>query len=75
MRASLFLPRIIAIPIMLIIAVASVILFSVFFAILLIPVTIIGFKLWRAFKLAQKKQDGPIIEAQYVVIEKSEPDI
>jgi len=60
---------------MLIIAVASVILFSVFFAILLIPVTIIGFKLWRAFKLAQKKQDGPIIEAQCVVIEKSEPDI
>jgi hypothetical protein len=75
MRVSLFLPRIIAIPIMLIIAVASVILFSVLFAILLIPVTIIGFTFWRAFKLAQKKQDGAIIEAQYSVIEKDEADI
>ena len=38
-------------------------------------ITLIGFKIWRAFTLAQKKQDGAIIEAQYSVIEKSEPDI
>lgn len=38
-------------------------------------ITLIGFKIWRAFTLAQKKQDGAIIEAQYSVIEKGEPDI
>lgn len=54
MRISSNLPRIIAIPLVLIIIAGSIILFSVFFAILLIPMAIMGYKFWRSIKLAQK---------------------
>ena len=40
------------------------------FAILLIPMAIIGFKFWKMIRLAQKQQNVDVIEAQYTVIEK-----
>jgi hypothetical protein len=58
-----------------VIVVASVVLFSVAFAILLIPMVIIGFKFWRMIRLAQKQQNGDVIEAQYTVIEKRDDDL
>ena len=62
--------RFIAIPFLLVIVVTSVVLFSVAFAILLIPMAIMGFKFWRMIRLAQKQQNVDVIEAQYTVIEK-----
>ena len=70
MRFSSNLPKFIAIPILLVIVVTSVVLFSVAFAILLIPMAIMGFKFWRMIRLAQKQQNVDVIEAQYTVIEK-----
>jgi hypothetical protein len=75
MRSSSNLPRFIAIPFLLVIVVASVVMFSVAFAILLIPMAIIGFKFWRMIRLAQKQQNGDVIEAQYTVIEKRDDDL
>ena len=75
MRILLNLPRIIAIPILLLIVVLSVLVFSAFFALLLIPLTIVGFKFWRALKLAKKKnQHGDAIDAQFTVLEKTDKD-
>ena len=70
MRRSSNLSRFIAIPFLLVIVVASVVLFSVAFAILFIPMAIIGFKFWRMIRLAQKQQNMDVIETQYTVIEK-----
>ena len=70
MRFSSNLPKFIAIPILLVIVVTSVVLFSVAFAILLIPMAIMGFKFWKMIRFAQKQQNGDVIEAQYTVIEK-----
>ena len=70
MRFSSNLPKFIAIPLLLVIVVASVVMFSVAFAILLIPMAIMGFKFWRMIRLAQKQQNVDVIEAQYTVIEK-----
>ena len=70
MRRSSNLPKFIAIPLILVIVVASVVLFSVAFAILLIPMAIMGFKFWKMIRLAQKQQNVDVIEAQYTVIEK-----
>ena len=67
--------RFIAIPFLLVIVVTSVVLFSVAFAILLIPMAIIGFKFWRMIRLAQKQQNVDVIEAQYTVIEKRDDDL
>jgi hypothetical protein len=75
MRISSNLPSIIAIPFLLVIVVASVAMFSVAFAILLIPMAIMGFKFWRMIRLAQKQQNGDVIEAQYTVIEKRDDDL
>jgi len=72
MRTSINLPRFIAIPILLIIVVLSVLVFSVFFALLLIPLSVIAFKLWRTVKLAKKSQHGDVIDAQYTVLEKTD---
>ena len=57
------------------IVVTSVVFFSVAFAILLIPMAIMGFKFWRMIRLAQKQQNGDVIEAQYTVIEKRDDDL
>ena len=67
--------RFIAIPFLLVIVVTSVVLFSVAFAILLIPMAIIGFKFWRMIRLAQKQQNVDVIDAQYTVIEKRDDDL
>jgi hypothetical protein len=75
MRFSSNLPKFIAIPILLMIVVTSVVLFSVTFAILLIPMTIVGFKFWRMIRLAQKQQNVDVIETQYTVIEKRDDDL
>ena len=68
-------PKFIAIPLILVIVVSSVVLFSVAFVILLIPMAIIGFKFWRMIRLAQKQQNVDVIEAQYTVIEKRDDDL
>ena len=75
MRISSNLPRFIAIPLILVIIVASVVMFSVAFAILLIPMAIMGFRFWKMIRLAQKQQNGDVIEAQYAVIEKRDDDL
>ena len=75
MRRSSNLPKFIAIPLILVIVVASVVMFSVAFAILLIPMAIMGFRFWKMLRLAQKQQNGDVIEAQYTVIEKRDDDL
>ena len=75
MRFSSNLPKFIAIPLLLVIIVSSVVLFSVAFAILLIPMAIMGFKFWRMIRLAQKQQNVDVIDAQYTVIEKRDDDL
>ena len=75
MRFSSNLPKFIAIPILLMIVVTSVVLFSVAFAILLIPMAIVGFKFWRMIRLAQTQQNVDVIETQYTVIEKRDDDL
>ena len=57
------------------IVVTSVVLFSVAFAILLIPMAIVGFKFWRMIRLAQKQQNVDVIETQYTVIQKRDDDL
>jgi hypothetical protein len=75
MRISKNVPRIIVIPFLLVIIAVSIVLFSVFFAILLIPMAIMGYKFWRMIKLAPKADAGNIIEAEYTVIEKRIDDL
>jgi hypothetical protein len=75
MRFSSNLPRFIAIPFLLVIVVTSVVMFSVAFAILLIPMAIMGFKFWKMIRLAEKQQNVNVIEAQYTVIEKRDDDL
>jgi hypothetical protein len=75
MHISSNLPRFIAIPLILVIVVVSVVMFSVAFAILLIPMAIMGFKFWRMIRLAQKQKNGDVIDAQYTVIEKRDDDL
>ena len=75
MRFSSNLPRFIAIPFLLVIVVTSVVMFSVAFAILLIPMAIMGFKFWKMIRLAEKQQNVDVIEAQYTVIEKRDDDL
>ena len=75
MGISSSLPRFIAIPLILVIVVASVVMFSVAFAILLIPMAIMGFRFWKMLRLAQKQQNGDVIDAQYTVIEKRDDDL
>jgi hypothetical protein len=59
----------------LVLVVASVVIFSVAFAILLIPMAIMGFRFWKMIRLAQKQQNGDVIDAQYTVIEKRDDDL
>lgn len=75
MRYSIKLPSLIAIPLLLVTVVACVILSSVFFAILLIPMSIVGIRFWRRIKLAQKTKHGNVIDAEYTVIEKRRDDL
>jgi hypothetical protein len=58
-----------------VIVVTSVVLFSVAFAILLIPMAIMGLKFWKMIRLAEKQQNGYVIDAQYTVIENRDDDL
>ena len=64
------IPRIIALPLLLVIVFACVILSSVFFAILLIPMAIAGFRFWRSIKLAPRTNNENVIDVEYTVIDK-----
>ncbi len=64
------IPRIIALPLLLVIVFACVILSSVFFAILLIPMAIAGFRFWRRIKLAPRTNNENVIDVEYTVIDK-----
>ncbi|WP_404356957.1 hypothetical protein [Methylotuvimicrobium sp. KM1] len=68
------LAKILAIPAMIAAAVVGALVLSVFFAVLLIPLSIVGFKAWRLIKSAQQKsvrqsQSEPdSITAEYTVV-------
>ena len=66
------LSTLLSIPAMLAGAVVGTLVFSVFFAVLLIPLGIMGFKAWRLIKTAQqqgvRQADGESITAEYTVI-------
>ncbi len=72
-RSGSSLSNLLSIPAMLAGAVVGALVFSVFFAVLLIPLGIMGFKAWRLIKTAQQQQgvrqaDGESITAEYTVI-------
>ncbi len=75
MRLLLNLPKIIAIPLILVILTACVILSSVFFVLLLIPVAIGGFSIWRRLKLVERARDEHVIDSEFTVIEKRQDDL
>ena len=65
------LSKILAVPAMIAGAVVGTLVFSVFFAVLLIPMAIVGFKAWRLMKTAQQQNrqtEGDSITAEYTVI-------
>ncbi len=72
MQTFIKLPRIIAIPLLLIIVIVSALLFSVIFAILLIPMAIVGYKYWKKMQNAGSPNDADVIEAEYVVLDKND---
>jgi len=62
---------ILAVPAMIAGAIVGTLVFSAFFAVLLIPMGIVGFKAWRLMKTAQKQSrqaEGDSINAEYTVI-------
>ncbi len=68
--------NILTIPAMIAGAIVGTLVFSVFFAVLLIPLGIIGFKAWRMLKTAQKQAmhgtEGESITAEYTVLSDNE---
>ncbi len=52
----------------LVIVTACVILSSVFFVLLLIPVAIGEFRIWRRLKFAERALDEHVIDAEFTVI-------
>lgn len=68
--------NILTIPAMIAGAVVGTLVFSVFFAVLLIPLGILGFKAWRMLKAAQKQTvqgtEGESITAEYTVLSDNE---
>jgi len=72
MQKIVNLPRFIAIPLILIIVIVSALLFSVIFAILLIPMAIVGYKYWKKMQNAGSPNDADVIEAEYVVLDKND---
>lgn len=65
------LSKILAIPAMIVGAVVGTLVFSAFFAVLLIPMGIVGFKAWRMLKTAQQQSrqpEGDSITAEYTVV-------
>lgn len=72
------LSKILTIPAMIVGAVVGTLVFSVFFAVLLIPLGIVGYKAWRLLKTGQQANVGQTasesISAEYTVISDAEPD-
>lgn len=72
------LSKILAIPAMIAGAVLGTLVFSVLFAVLLIPLGIVGYKAWRSVKTVHQPNVGQTnsesISAEYTVISDSEPD-
>ncbi|PPD35838.1 MAG: hypothetical protein CTY19_01980 [Methylomonas sp.] len=68
--------KFLAIPAMIAGAVLGTLVFSVFFAALLIPLGFIGFRTWRLIKTAQQQSvsqtEGESIAAEYTVISDKE---
>lgn len=68
--------NILTIPAMIAGAIAGTLVFSVFFAVLLIPLGILGFKAWRMLKTAQKqamhRTESESITAEYTVLSDSD---
>ena len=72
------LSKILTIPAMIAGAVVGMLAFSVFFVVLLIPLSIVGYKAWRLLKTAKQQNvgqtDSESITAEYTVISDAEPD-
>lgn len=72
------LSKILAIPAMIAGAIVGTLVFSVFFAFLLIPLGIVGYKAWRLMKAAQQQNvgqtDNESIIAEYTVISDYKPN-
>lgn len=70
------LSKILAIPAMIAAAVIGTLVFSVFFAVLLIPMGIVGYRAWRLMKTIQQQNvdqtDRECINAEYTVISDSD---
>lgn len=66
------LAKILAIPAVIVSAVVGALVLSVFFAVLLIPLSIVGFKVWRLIKRAQqqsvRQSESESITAEYTVV-------
>ena len=64
--------NILAIPAMIVGAVLGTLVFSLFFAVLLIPLAIFGFRAWRLMKSVQqqttRQAEGESITAEYTVV-------
>jgi uncharacterized membrane protein YoaK (UPF0700 family) len=78
-RSGSSLSKILAIPAMIAGAIAGTLVFSVFsvfFAVLLIPLGIVGYKVWRLMKTAQQQNirptDSESITAEYTVISETD---
>ena len=61
--------NILAIPAMIAGAIVGMLVFSVFFAVLLIPMGIIGYRAWRMMKNAKQQTTDQSITAEYTVID------
>lgn len=68
--------KLLAIPAMIAGAIVGTLVFSVFFALLLIPLGIIGFRVWRLIRTAQQQSvnqtQSESIAAEYTVISDKE---
>ncbi|ANE55036.1 MULTISPECIES: hypothetical protein [Methylomonas] len=62
------LTELLAIPAMVAGAIVGTLVFSALFAILLIPLSILGFKVWRAWRTAQRQQAEQTLDAEYTVV-------
>jgi len=62
------LSNLLTIPALIIGGLVSIVFFSAFFALLLIPVGILSYKFWRLFKKAQQTEATESLEAEYTVI-------
>lgn len=63
------LTKLITVPAMIIGSLVSVVVFSAFFALLLIPVGIFAYKFWRQTKkMSETAHNSDIIDAEYTVV-------